>query len=130
MIGLINADKHDGAAAVGPILQDDLLLEVVIFLDWLVDLVVHVFIVLYGLEIVHVETCDLLAVGDTADVLVTLLHLFPDLYASCSHFIQLLEIRVILVQNTPKFQINQGSFLKFLENQVLLTFDSELTDEI
>lgn len=78
----------------------------------------------------HVETCDLLAVGDTADVLVTLLHLFPDLDASGSHFIQLLEIRMILVQNTPKLQINQGSFLKLLENQVLLTLDSEFTDEI
>lgn len=102
MVGLVNANKHDGATAIGPILQHDLFLQVVIVLDGLVDLVVHVLVVLDGLEVVDVEAGDLLTVGDTADVLVALLHLLSYLDAGGSNLIQFLEIRVIFVKDTPK----------------------------
>jgi hypothetical protein len=49
VVGLIDADQHDCAAAIGPILQHNLLLQPVVLLDSLVDLVVHVLIILYGL---------------------------------------------------------------------------------
>lgn len=124
VVGLIDADQHDRAAAIGPILQNDLLLKIIIVLDCLVDLIIHVLIIFNGLEIVDIETCDLLTVGNATDILVTLLHLLSDLNATSSNLVQLLEIRVIFVEDAPKLQVNQGSLFKLLKDQVFFPFHS------
>lgn len=108
MVGLIDTDEHDCATAIGPVLQDDLLLQPVILLDRLVDLVVHVLIVFYGFEVVDVEAGYLFAMGNTADVAVALIHLLADVNPIGPYFIQFLEIRVILVEDAPELEVYQG----------------------
>jgi hypothetical protein len=130
VVGLINADQHDGAAAVGPILQHDLLLQTVILLHRLVDLVVHVLVVLDGLQVVDVETGGLLAVGDAADVAVALLHLLPDIDAVGAHFVQLLEVGVVFVQDAPELQVYQRCSLEFPQDGLFLPLDAQLADEV
>lgn len=77
-----------------------------------------------------VETSHFFAVSDAADGLVACLDFASDLYAGSPDFVELLEIRMVLVENTPKLQINQCSLFEFLHNLILFSFDLQLADEI
>lgn len=102
MVGLIYTNQHHRAAAIGPILKDDLLLQTVLLLDWLVDLIIHILIILDGLQIVDVETSGLFTVGNSADVTVTLLDFLSDVDAIGTYFIEFLEIWVVFIEDAPE----------------------------
>ena len=62
-------------------MEKDFLLEVVSLLDVAVDLVEHVFIVLYALEVAGEDGGDSLAVGDRTYLGVVLTDLVSDFYS-------------------------------------------------
>ena len=77
----LDTDEQGGETAVGPILEDDFLVELELLLDLVVKFVVHFLVVLDRGQEVHVQVGDLLAVGELANVLVTLTHLLADFYS-------------------------------------------------
>ncbi len=106
VVGGLDTDKESGETAVGPVLEDDFLIKLELLLDLVVKFVIHFLVVLDGGHEVHVEVGDLLAVGELANVLVTLTDLLADFYSRAADLVQFLEIRVILVQHRPKLQVN------------------------
>ncbi len=118
----LDTDEEGGETAVGPILEYDLLVKLELLLDFVVKLVVHFLVVLNGGQEVHVQVGDLLAVGELANVLVTLTYLLADFYSRAADLVKFLEVGVILVQHRPKLQVHQRCLLQFLHDLLFLPF--------
>lgn len=57
------------------------------------------------------QSSYLLTVGNLTNVLIIILDLFTNLNSTGRYLIKLLKIWMIFIKDTPKLQVNQGSFL-------------------
>lgn len=94
--------NHNSLTCIRPILKNYLRFEIKWFLYTLQNSIEHGFIILYRLQILHIQTSHLLTVGDLTYFVISLPYFLSDSDSSCPDFIQFLEIRMVLVEYTPK----------------------------
>lgn len=127
---VLYADQHDVARGVGPVLQGHALLQAVLLLDGAVDLVEHVLVVLDALEVVGVAGGHPLRIGDLANLAVV----FPDLLSDPDprerHLVHLLEVGVVVVEQRPKFEVDERRPLESLHDQLLFALDQHLAHQV
>ena len=96
----------------------------------MVDLVVHILIIFNGFEIVDIEAGDFFTMSYAADVSIALLDLLADVYPVGPHLIQFLEIRMVLVEDAPEFEVYQGCPLELMKNGLFLSLHSQLAHQV
>jgi hypothetical protein len=124
------ADQHDVARGVGPVLQGHPLLQLVLLLDGAVDLVEHVLVVLYALQVVGVAGGHPLGMRYPANSPVVFPDLLSDPDARERHLVELLEIGVVVVEQRPEFEVDERRTFESLHEQLLLALDQRLADQV
>ena len=95
---ILDADEHDVAGRVRPVLQCHLPLQFILLLDGAVDLVEHMLIVLYALQVVGVAGGDSLAVRYSANLSIVNANLFSDPDSGECDFVKFLEVWMVIVE--------------------------------
>lgn len=68
--------------------------------------------------------------GNLSDLFVEVMHFIIDNDSGFAHIQQFPEIRMVLVENGPKLQIDEGCFFELLENLFLEVLDLDFGEEI